>query len=90
MTTVGIENSASSSRTSGDYLTLRWAGAVYVVAWVVGLPVAPSAPSQTAADITVQAFFQHHHTATLIQAVLVHALPVWRSQSFSWRWQDLG
>jgi glucan phosphoethanolaminetransferase (alkaline phosphatase superfamily) len=74
MTTVRIENSASSSRTSADYLALRSVGAVYVMAWVVGLLVAPSAPSQTAPDIKVQAFFQQHHTATLIQAVLVHGV----------------
>jgi hypothetical protein len=45
-----------------------------VVAWVVGLLVAPSAPSQTDQDVKVQAFFEHHHTATLIQAVLVHGV----------------
>ena len=45
-----------------------------MLASLVGLLVAPSAPSQTDPDITVQAFFEHHHTATLIQALLVHGV----------------
>jgi hypothetical protein len=74
MSTATIETRTASSRTSGDYRGLRLAGAVYVLAWLVGLLVAPSAPSQTDPDIKVQVFFQHHHTATLIQALLVHGV----------------
>ncbi|HZE16274.1 MAG TPA: hypothetical protein VE197_11500, partial [Mycobacterium sp.] len=74
MSTVGIENRASSSRVAGEYLGLRFAGATYVLAWVVGLLVAPSAPSQTDPDLKVQAFFLHHPTATLSQALLVHGI----------------
>jgi hypothetical protein len=74
MSTATIETRTASTRTSGDYQGLRLAGAVYVLAWAVGLLVAPSAPSQTDPDIKVQAFFRHHHTATLIQALLVHGV----------------
>ena len=55
----------------------RWlaaAGGVYVASWIVGLFVAPSAPSPTASDAKVQAFFAAHHSATLIQALLVHGI----------------
>jgi hypothetical protein len=41
---------------------------------VVGLLVAPAAPSPTASDAAVDTFFVGHHTATLIQALLVHGL----------------
>jgi hypothetical protein len=47
---------------------------VYVAAWVVGLLVAPAAPSPTASDAAVDTFFVGHQTATLIQALLVHGL----------------
>lgn len=40
----------------------------------MGLVVAPSAPSQTDPAAKVQAFFLHHPTATLLQAVLVHGV----------------
>lgn len=53
---------------------MRLAGLVYVGAWILGLLVAPSAPSQTASDAEVQAFFVNHHSATLIQALLVHGI----------------
>lgn len=74
MSTITVETGASSRRTSGEYWALRSAGAVYVVAWVVGLLVAPSAPSQTDPAAKVQAFFASHHSATLIQALLVHCV----------------
>ena len=57
-----------------DRAVLRLAALVYVGAWIVGLLVAPSAPSQTASDAKVEAFFVGHHSATLIQALLVHGL----------------
>jgi len=50
------------------------AGAVYVVAWLVGLFVAPSAPSATASDATVHAFFVENRSSTLVQALLVHGI----------------
>ena len=53
---------------------LLTAALVYVGAWIVGLLVAPSAPSETATDQKVQAFFVAHHGSTLIQALLVHGV----------------
>jgi hypothetical protein len=61
MSTFTVETSSSPSRTSSDYRVLRSAGVVYVVAWVVGLLVAPSAPSQPEPAAKVQAFFVNHH-----------------------------
>jgi hypothetical protein len=53
---------------------LACAGAVYVVAWLIGLFSAPAAPSPAASDATVHAFFVQHHAATLVQALLVHGI----------------
>jgi hypothetical protein len=74
MAVITKESQRSPTRTAGDFRLVRASGAVYVVAWVVGLLVAPSAPSQTDPDLKVQTFFVHHHTATLIQALLVHGV----------------
>jgi hypothetical protein len=74
MGTSAIVTQQSASRTASEYRVLRAAGAIYVLAWVVGLLIAPSAPSQTAPDAKVQAFFVHHHSVTLIQALLVHGV----------------
>ena len=59
------------ARTPAVLLT---AALVYVGAWIVGLIVAPSAPSETAADPRVQAFFVAHKGSTLIQSLLVHGV----------------
>ena len=53
---------------------LAGAGGVYVAAWLVGLLVAPAAPSATASDADIHAFFVAHHAATLWQALLVHGI----------------
>jgi hypothetical protein len=74
MTTVAMKDQQVVGRKTGDYRVLRAAGAIYVVVWPVGFAVAPSAPSQTAADAKVQGFFLHHQTATLIQTLLVHGV----------------
>ena len=74
MATTTIDNQHAATRTRGEYQLLRGAGALYVLAWVVGLLVAPSAPSQTDPASKVQAFFVHHQSATLVQALLVHGV----------------
>src|SRR4051794_28201105 len=48
-------------------------GAVYVVAWLAGLLVAPATPG-TADAGSVQAFFTVHADAFVLQALLVHGL----------------
>lgn len=53
---------------------LAMAALTYIAAWIVGLLVAPSAPSPDASDADVQAFFAAHRSATLVQAGLVHGV----------------
>ena len=57
-----------------DRLAVRLAALMYSGAWILGLLVAPSAPSLTGPDATAQAFFVAPHGATLIQALLVHGV----------------
>jgi hypothetical protein len=45
-----------------------------VAAWVLGLAVAPSAPSPDASNATINAFYADHQSATLLQAALVHCI----------------
>jgi hypothetical protein len=66
----------SAGRAVGPTVS-RWvagAGAVYVAAWIIGLLAAPAAPGATASDAEIHAFFVAHHSATLIQALLVHGI----------------
>lgn len=58
----------------GAVVLILIAALIYVGAWIVGLLVAPSAPSESAADQKVQAFFVAHHGSTLVQALLVHGV----------------
>ena len=63
-----------ADRRPRDSAIVLIAALIYVGAWIVGLLVAPSAPSETAADQKVQAFFVAHHGSTLVQALLVHGI----------------
>jgi len=67
--TTSIEQTAPRVRVRS---ALAVAGFTYVAAWVVGLLIAPSAPSPDAADATINAFYADHRSATLVQATLVH------------------
>lgn len=71
ITTAARPLPASPSRTRR---LLVASGATYIIAWLLGLFAAPSAPSPSASDATVTGFFAAHPGATLVQAVLVHAL----------------
>jgi hypothetical protein len=53
---------------------LAVSGAVYVVAWLLGLATAPSAPDSDAGDAAIQSFYSGRGGATLLQATLVHAV----------------
>jgi hypothetical protein len=67
--------SAAQDRASArNRQVLAAACAVYVLAWIVGLAIAPSAPKPSASDAKVQAFFVHHHWVTTAQALLVHGV----------------
>jgi hypothetical protein len=50
------------------------AAIVYVLAWVVGLVSAPTAPDPSASDPEIHAFYTAHDGSTLIQALLVHGI----------------
>src|SRR5213592_1299034 len=71
MTAIAIQRSATRAPARG---VVASGGAVYVLAWIVGLLVAPAAPSPTASDATVATFFSDNHAATLAQATLVHGI----------------
>jgi len=60
--------------TTTDAARLAGAGGVYVAAWVLGLFMAPTAPSSTASDAEIHSFFATHHSATLLQALFVHGI----------------
>ena len=67
-------NVTQADRPRGGSASVLIAALIYVGAWIVGLLVAPSAPSEGAADQKVQAFFVAHHGSTLVQALLVHGI----------------
>jgi hypothetical protein len=51
-----------------------WAGIVYVLAWLIGLFLAPSAPDPFGSAGTINAYFSAHRQAAMIQSVFVHGL----------------
>jgi hypothetical protein len=50
------------------------AATVYVLAWLIGLVIAPASPDAFAPASEVQAFFAAHGAAALLQSGLVHGL----------------
>ena len=71
MSTATTVDELSGARRRGP---LAVSGAVYVVAWALGLATAPSAPDSDAGDPAIQSFYADHGSATLLQATLVHAV----------------
>jgi hypothetical protein len=51
-----------------------WAGIVYVLTWLAGLFLAPSAPDPFGSAGTINAYFSGHRSAAMIQSVFVHGL----------------
>ena len=51
-----------------------WAGIVYVLAWLIGLFLAPSAPDPFGSAGTINAYFSAHRPAAMIQSVFIHGL----------------
>lgn len=51
-----------------------WAGIAYVLAWLIGLFLAPSAPDPFGSAGTIDAYFSAHRPAAMIQSVLIHGL----------------
>lgn len=51
-----------------------WAGIIYVLAWLIGLFLAPSAPDPFGSANTINAYFTAHRAAAMIQSVFIHGL----------------
>jgi len=51
-----------------------WAGIAYVLAWLIGLFLAPSAPDPYGSAGTIKAYFSAHRSAAMIQSVFIHGL----------------
>ena len=51
-----------------------WAGIVYVLAWLIGLFLAPSAPDPFGSAGTINGYFSAHRSAAMIQSVFIHGL----------------
>jgi hypothetical protein len=51
-----------------------WAGIVYVLAWLIGLFLAPSAPDPFGSAGTINGYFSAHRPAAMIQSVFIHGL----------------
>ena len=45
-----------------------WAGIIYVLAWLIGLFPAPSAPDPFGSAGTINAYFSAHRSAAMIQS----------------------
>jgi hypothetical protein len=72
-----VSGTPSTSRPTRDTRRVRllaWAGIIYVLAWLVGLFLAPSAPDPSASAATVNDYFVAHRSAALLQALFVHGL----------------
>jgi len=68
---------AAGARPAPPPSTVRWgawAGIAYVLAWLIGLFLAPSAPDAFGSAGTINAYFSAHRSAALIQSVFVHGL----------------
>lgn len=51
-----------------------WAGITYVLAWLIGLFLAPSAPDPFGSAGMINAYFSAHRSAAMIQSVFIHGL----------------
>lgn len=70
----GLRSSAMSPARARARAAVAISGGTYLAAWLVGLVVAPSTPDAFAPVGAVHAFFVRHHTAALLQSVLVHGV----------------
>src|SRR6266498_5627115 len=53
---------------------LAWAAIVYLLAWIIGLLLAPSSPDAFASAATVNDYFVAHRSTALLKALLAHGL----------------
>ena len=73
----GPGSAATHTRPAAASAAIRWgawAGIVYVLAWLGGLFLAPSAPDPFGSAGTINGYFAAHRPAAMIQSVFVHGL----------------
>src|SRR3954471_12013941 len=61
-------------RAGGLDRLLPLAGAVYVLSWLLGLSLGPSAPGPRAPAVDIQAYYVGHTGGIVVQSLLVHGL----------------
>lgn len=76
-TEAGPGSATTNTRPAAAPAAVRWgawAGIVYVLAWLIGLFLAPSAPDPFGSAGTINAYFSAHRPAAMIQSVFIHGL----------------
>jgi hypothetical protein len=78
MATQASPGSATThTRPVASSAVVRWgagAGIAYVLAWLIGLFLAPPAPDPFGSAGTINAYFSAHRSAAMIQSVFIHGL----------------
>jgi hypothetical protein len=76
MTADSVRTRMPSTGTPADPLvrSLPVAGGVYVLAWVLGLLLGPSAPEPTAPAADIRAFYVDQASGVVLQSLLVHGV----------------
>jgi hypothetical protein len=70
----GLTATSARPATSAAVRWGAWAGIAYVLAWLIGLFLAPSAPGAFGSADTINAYFSAHRSAAMIQSVFIHGL----------------
>jgi hypothetical protein len=76
-TRAGPGSATTHTRPAASSAVVRsgaWAGIVYVLAWLIGLFLAPPAPDPFGSAVTINAYFSAHRPAAMIQSVFIHGL----------------
>src|SRR5690348_6098485 len=70
-------SATTHTRPVASSAVVRWgarAGIAYVLAWLIGLFLAPSAPDPFGSAGTINAYIAAHRPAAMIQSVFIHGL----------------
>ena len=76
-TEVGPGSATTHTRPAASSAVVRWgawAGIAYVLAWLIGLFLTPSAPDPFGSAGMINAYFSAHRSAAMIQSVFIHGL----------------
>jgi hypothetical protein len=71
-TDANASTSSITRRRAGQWAAIG--SGAYIVAWLVGLVIAPSAPSNTASAAKIHAYYLAHGSASMVQSILVHGV----------------